>query len=224
MITSKILTPLKKGCIQLQKNSKSFFHPFQKTKLSISQVLNHKRRGQAWMGGMYFLLTILVLFMLLLNKAKMEHIVTVVEDALTTSALGGLNWDNRSIAISHNIVIDDEEKCYQTVCDLVGKNLGLTQINQNTFDGNYVLFSKEGGYRCVTRMILYDVYADGHIQSYDFVRNENGYTKTEASESVTPQGENITSTSIYLEYEFPVRICGFVKRVKKGEYVSITDI
>ena len=203
MITSKIHTPLRQLYIRHQRT-----RAFQSS----------ERDGNAWMLGMYVLCAILMLFLLLINKLKMEEIVETVEDGLTTSALGGLVWDYRATAISHDYIVDDEDECYRSVCELLGDNLNISPTTINTYEGNDFI----SGTSKVTRIILYNVYSDSTIISYDYQYLSDGtYTKVKGSMNTTPQGEGITETSIYIEYEFPIRICGFTKEVKKGEYVAI---
>ena len=64
------------------------------------EFVSKKEKGQAWLFGMFVLLTVFTLYTVFLQKVKVEHSVEQVEDILTVSALGGLVIDSKALSLT----------------------------------------------------------------------------------------------------------------------------
>jgi hypothetical protein len=189
-----------------------------------NRLLN-KEQGYTWFIGAFILVAILMMYVLLIRREKIQYTTEFIEDALTTSALSGLTWDSSGVALTGDVIVPDDAKCYETVCRCFGGNIGLsTHGRKNAFAGASPLFNTSSNDVYITKMVLYNVYSDGSIVSYSYTDNGSGAVRTVGTESLTPKGEMVTQTSIYLEAQFPVVVSGTTGIVSKMEYVTLKDV
>jgi len=187
--------------------------------------------NSAWIGGMYLVLMIFVLYMLFLQRTKMDYIVENVEDILTTSTLGGLAIDTRALALTNDLILSQPDESKDTILMLIGDNLRMTQSG-NVYSGHSPVLNSDFADAYVKNLTIYNVYATGDIEIIRYVAvSDTDPTLIKTIDHAilsdgikNPQGETITETGTYIEFVFPIRVCGFNRMATKGEFVTVEQV
>ena len=126
-----------------------------------------------------------------------------VQDALTLSCLAGALIDTKEYAETNNIVVETPVKTYQYFQEYMKKNLSLagdmSPKNENSFITGPII---------VKDFIVYSKYDDKFYvsdvlhESAESQQWEDGRIVTNPS---SPDGKNVTKTSVYANIEFPMR-------------------
>lgn len=197
----------------------------------INNFLNKKEEGYVFLFGIILIVFMLIMMVLIIKKVSISTQTKTIEDAITSSALGCMTVDASRFAISGDIVLDDVDKSYDSLCELSCENLGLTRTpTKSKFSGASEVFNTKGDEFLIKRAIFYNVFSDGSIDIYEYgdsghlVNTSHGNIST----TKTPKNEDITYTSCYVEIQYPVSLMVgvkssdlFDKTVLKGEYVSL---
>lgn len=178
---------------------------------------------------MFILLTMFMLMMFIVKKWTINTTLERVEDDLTMSALGSMQYNAVELSINGNLVLDDNtgnvNDTYKTLCTLLAENLDIMPISNSqfwSFKGTSPYFVAEDGDCYIETAIFYNV-RKNNIRVYTY--NKSGVvSKTEtinANTTTAPTGDEITATSVYLFFHFPMEYYGKKIDVKKAVVVGM---
>lgn len=214
--------------ISIQNSIPRYTNKFHK---KINNFLNKKEEGYVFLFGIILIVFMLIMMVLIIKKVSISTQTKTIEDAITSSALGCMTVDASRFAISGDIVLEDVDKSYDSLCELSCENLGLTRTpTKPKFSGASEVFNTKGDEFLIKRAIFYNVFSDGSIDIYEY--GDSGHlintSHGNISTTKTPKNEDVTYTSCYVEIQYPVSLMIsvkstdlFDKTVLKGEYVSL---
>lgn len=184
--------------------------------------LNRKKEGYAWFAGVYFIFFSLIIVVATVSYYMMGITNDDIEDVLTVSALGSLTYDKEEYALNKSYILLNPDDNYKTLKKLIGDNLGLTNVNGNEYTGTSTYLNLSEHNCTLLKVIFYNKYSDGRIVSYTYLGNSPKQTFTDYMDNTyTPIGDKVTSTSVYVVFQYPVHFNGNSILVKKMSYVAL---
>ena len=196
----------------------------------IRKLLTGKKDGHAYFMGFFFVAFSLTVLIVVIGYYRIGLSTDHMQDVLTVSSLGSLVYDKDEYALTTNYILTNPNHNYQLLTNLIAKNAGLTKINGYQFTGTSTLMDIDATHPCsITRCIFYNCYIDEfgtfHIHYYEY---EHGTLKASGIESsaTTPNGMPVTTTSVYVKIEYPLKyVMNREDRVMavKESYVGLSE-
>lgn len=203
----------------------------QNRKNRIKSVFAKKSKGMGWLLGIWMIFALMSLMLLLLQKYKLEIIKEEVSDVLTSSSLAVLQYDYRGYALNHNEIFEDTDDTYEKLCDTVAKQLGMKNTKNVMYEDaevplNPYIKTNASNPCIVKKVILYEYYPNRmqKYKAYEYGDDATRKSVTAGNDykiSLTNKDVPVEDMSVYVEFEFPIKIFGIEKRVVKGELVSL---
>ncbi len=197
-----------------------------------------KSEGYSWLVGMWFAIFVLTLSWVTLQWYSVSENCDRTENIITEASLASLEYDTTEYALSKDKVLKEFRTGYHTntnywlLCGYIEKNLGYkgnhtdgaynnTQKYYNgtfTVTGDYL--GGQAGECRILKAIFYNVTPAGTgVHEY----NGSVLTAYNGTGLTTPKGDTVTKTSVYVDFEFPVKFAGNIRMVRRQVYVSLTE-
>lgn len=207
-----------------------------------------KHKGYAFFAGMWFAVFILFLMWAGLEWYNVSANCDEIENAITEAGLASLEYDTSEYALSQDKVLKEFRNRYNPkanywlLCKYLARNTGCeglhTSSSYNNTDSYYSgrfkvtnqeSFGTDRIYYCrIRQAIFYNVTPDGtEIHDYTFSTVTSTIPVCASSYSssapITPIGDTVTKTSVYIDFEFPVKFAGKVLTARRQVYVGLAD-
>ena len=201
-----------------------------------------KSKGYSWFVGMWFAIFILVLAWTTLQWYSVSENCDRVENIITDSALASLEYDTTDYALTKSKTLKEFRGMYDPntnfwlLCKYIERNLRYKGNHtspayngtERNYDGTFTvtgdyLDGEEGQCR-ILRAVFYNVSESG-IEIHEYTASMFGFTliKKSAPSITTPKGDEVVNTSVFVDFEFPVKFAGNIRMVRRQVYASITE-